>query len=593
MTQDINFADTEFRDGQLYSKQFSDIYFAADGPAETDRVYLNPAHIIERIGQHDEFTIGEFGFGTGLNFFQTANRVNDECRPRRVRYISFEKNPVSNLVRRHALKRWSSNWYLFDEFCETSPPPVEGWHRRFFFNGRIELSLYLGSIERGMIEFLESDAHGVDAWFLDGFNPSRNPDMWNPNLLSRLHAVTKPRGTVTSFSVSGDVRRSLEKHGFETTRVENAPYKRHTLLASIKSSKFKPPLGANEVRVIGGGFAGTATSLCLARKGISVKLFDKNTELGKGTSRIPMAIQHARLSVANSADSVYRIHAYTFATALVRRLEACLSIGAIQFADDNLSTERLEKITNYIGPEWSKILLPEELEILFGHKISGSAAWFSRSNALRGAELCKELARHPLVEIHHEDVDPSSSSTVPTVIAIGADLQDLRPSPPFESTTLEGQVDRFHVESEFIAENRIVVKNGYAVYLLGEIYAGSTYEYKKWAPGAATTANRNRVESMFEGIELTPISEFRSHRVVNSDRFPIVGLATDKTWYNLGHGSSGSISALFGAELIASQISKEVAPCTRHALTLVDPWRFQERQQRRPNPFKKRSHATS
>ena len=75
--------------------------------------------------------------------------------------------------------------------------------------------------------------------------------------------------------------------------------------------------------------------------------------------------------------------------------------------------------------------------------------------------------------------------------------------------------------------------------------------------------------------------------MVNSDRFPIVGNATGGTWYNLGHGSSGSISALFGAEIVACALSKEIAPSTPHAFSVIEPWRFYDRQKRRPNPFLK------
>ena len=190
MNQEIEFAETEFRDERLYSKQFSDIYFAADGPAETDRVFLEPARILDRIRHQDEFTIVEFGFGTGLNFFQTANRLRANHFSSRVRYVSFEKYPITNVVRRQALKNWWLNWDIFNEFCDSSPPPIEGWHKRGFHDGKIELSLYYGSLERGISDYCNGDSHGVDAWFLDGFKPSNNPDMWNPKLLSRMREVT-------------------------------------------------------------------------------------------------------------------------------------------------------------------------------------------------------------------------------------------------------------------------------------------------------------------------------------------------------------------------------------------------------------------
>ena len=587
MSQEIEFADTEFRNERLYSKQFSDIYFAADGPAETDRVFLEPARVLQRIQKQDEFTIVEFGFGTGLNFFQTADRFRKKSFSGRVRYVSFEKYPLTNLIRRHALKNWWRNWTIFEEFCDSSPPPIEGWHRRFFQDGKIELSLYYGPIERGVSEFCAGDSHGVDAWFLDGFKPSSNPDMWNPKELSRIREVTKANGTITSFSVSGSVRRTLEANGFDTQLIDNAPFKRHTLLASIKTSDFQSPNLPTQVRVIGGGFAGTATARCLARKGISVQLVERNAELGTGTSKIPMAIQHARLSVSDSADAVYRAHAYAFATSIAKPFDACLGIGAIQFADDNLSVERLEKIAAHIGPEWAKILNPSEIEALWTKERLGPAVWFPRSNAIRGADLCRQLSDHSRIQVLQQEVPLPTETDDPVVISVGSAINALSSNPPLESTTLEGQVDHFRLVSGTLSSNRVAVRNGYVVHVDTEFFAGSTYEYTKWPPGKATDVNQTRIKELLPDVETNAIDVFRGQRMVNSDRFPIVGNATGGTWYNLGHGSSGSISALFGAEIVASEISKEIAPSTPHALRLVDPWRFHERQKRRPNPFLK------
>ncbi|MCY4657125.1 MAG: hypothetical protein OXC80_09965 [Gammaproteobacteria bacterium] len=132
MSESVSYADIAFQDGRLYSPRFSDIYFAKDGPAETDRVFLDPARIFERISRCSEFTIVEFGFGSGLNFFQTVQRFIDSKSKARLRYISFERYPLTNIARRHALKQWSRNWNVFEEFCQTSSPPVGGWHRRFF-----------------------------------------------------------------------------------------------------------------------------------------------------------------------------------------------------------------------------------------------------------------------------------------------------------------------------------------------------------------------------------------------------------------------------------------------------------------------------
>ena len=586
---EITYADIEFRTGQLYSRNFDDIYFAKDGPAETDRVFLNPAKVLERLQENQKFTIAELGFGTGLNFLQTCQRIVNEQVDCPVRYIAFEQYPVTNSVRRRATKPWSQTLQFLEQFCATSPPPVCGWHRRYFLDCRLELSLYFGPVEIGLEEFREQDVHGVDAWFLDGFKPETNADMWSPEMFQVIRELTKPRGTVTSFSVAGNTRRGLIKEGFEVSLVDNAPYKRHTLLATIKDSSFSKPALPREATVVGGGFAGTAAAFSLAQKGVHVDLYEKNEHVGSQTSSIPVAIQHARLSTPSATDANYRVHAYSYATSLFHNRKCAVRLGALQLSGKNLSTERLTAIASYLGPEWCDVLNPDEVLNLLGQSFEETCAWFPRSRVVLGRSFCEELADHPSIVVHNEHFDLSADFDRPTIIAVGSAVEQLDNVPPLESICLQGQVDTFESNLSVTGEMPVLLNDGYVVRRGSSVTAGSTYEYSKWHAGEATQRNQARARSIFPEAQQIPNSVFRGNRLVNSDRYPVVGHVKENVWYSLGHGSSGTISALYGGELIASQLTKSVLPGSSPALDLLDPWRFAKRQQRRPNPLLNRN----
>ena len=133
--------DIIWHEGQPYSERFRDIYFAHDGPAETRRVFIEPAQLIERIRMQSVFSIMEFGFGTGLNFLTLAQILTDHRIDTRVRYISVDKYPLHTTDTAQALEPFKTELRLVDALLRKMPPRIPGWHRRYFSNYQLELSL--------------------------------------------------------------------------------------------------------------------------------------------------------------------------------------------------------------------------------------------------------------------------------------------------------------------------------------------------------------------------------------------------------------------------------------------------------------------
>ena len=578
--------DIEWIGERLHSKRFRDIYFAHDGPAETHRVFIEPAKLIERIRHQPTFSIMEFGFGTGLNFVTLARLLKDHRITSRVRYISVDNYPLQSKDIARALKPYSDELALVDALLSRLPPRVPGWHRRYFSNPRLELTLCYGDIETALAEFFASDKTGVDAWFLDGFAPDRNPDMWQPDLFEKMQSITNRGGTVTTFSAAGHVRNSLQQVGFRTQRIEGREsQKRHTTLATLERRAFNSASPPSSVRIIGGGLAGTSIAQTLARKGVDVELHERKASVGTVTSAIPAAIQHPRLSAADTLLGLFRVHSYAHSHAMLKGFDAISTVGALHLPDDGMSLERLSSVANLLGNEWVNLLDSAATQDLT--KQSTPSAWFPKSSIVRGARLCNELVQHELIHVATgEDCELTQRhDDVVTVYATGCEIPSRIDSMPMEAIVIPGQVDGFVLSQKGETWHHIVAHNGYIAPQDGILFAGSTYEYSPWSDGEATRTNKARIQSLVPGARLVHESVFRANRVVSSDRLPIVGETVEGTWVSWAHGSGGTITAPFAAELIASAILKEIAPGFIGFPRLLSPDRFRIRQQRRPNPL--------
>jgi tRNA U34 5-methylaminomethyl-2-thiouridine-forming methyltransferase MnmC len=74
----------------------------------------------------------------------------------------------------------------------------------------------------------------ADAWFLDGFSPSKNPTMWQEDLMYAVAAHTAQRGTFATFTSAGFVRQNLSRAGFDAKRIDGHGRKRHMSVGILK-----------------------------------------------------------------------------------------------------------------------------------------------------------------------------------------------------------------------------------------------------------------------------------------------------------------------------------------------------------------------
>ncbi len=221
------FAAISWKDGDTpVSIQFDDPYFAReDGRAETRHVFLAANGLPARWQVQERFTIAELGFGTGLNFFETLatwQREPGNCQ--HLTFVTFERYPMAGDDLTRALAPWPDLTDSVSQLLEHWPPTGGAATHTVQFNGAA-LEIHLGDANQTVAAW---DGKS-DAWYLDGFSPAKNRDLWSTELMADVYSHTAPGGTFATYTAAGWVRRNLADAGFKVSKIPGFGRKRDSL----------------------------------------------------------------------------------------------------------------------------------------------------------------------------------------------------------------------------------------------------------------------------------------------------------------------------------------------------------------------------
>lgn len=329
--------------GTPVANDFDDIYYSDDnGLAESYYVFYQQNNIDTRLQSHDQahFVIAETGFGTGLNFLNTCQHFTDHLARqqvqkqlnygvKRLHFIAFEKHPLSVSDLSKILTAWPELNLLTEQLISQYPINLEGCHRLEFNNGTIVLDLYFGDALESIKTMSYPRSGIVDAWFLDGFAPSKNPDMWQQSLFNAMVNISKVGATLATFTAAGFVRRGLSDAGFAMQKVKGFAHKRSMLIGTLKHtndtqsapSYFNHDVSPlSNVAVIGGGIASSCILYSLAKRGISSQLFCQDAAPAMGASHNVQGAVYPHLQAKNSPHSELFAHSFLYAKRLYKQL---------------------------------------------------------------------------------------------------------------------------------------------------------------------------------------------------------------------------------------------------------------------------------
>lgn len=339
-----------WQEGFPCSSEFGDIYFSrAGGAEETCHVFLQHNGLPERWLGRSRFVIAETGFGTGLNFLVTTARWLETATPdATLFYLSVEKHPLTKQDLQQALALWPELSAISRELLEYYPELVAGYHRLSLCGGRVVLQLMFGEAEA---QFSQLQAE-VDAWYLDGFAPDKNPAMWSSRLFGEVARLSRPGSTFATYTAAGAVRRGLVEVGFTVSKMAGFAGKREMLRgeftgpapAAVGEPWFCHPApftGKRTAAVIGAGLAGASIANALASRGWQVTLVERHPLPAQEASGNPAGVVLPRLTADMDLTGQWYLAAFLYTVRQLKSWQQNRDIdwhpsGVLQLADEQV-----------------------------------------------------------------------------------------------------------------------------------------------------------------------------------------------------------------------------------------------------------------
>ncbi|MDP2596350.1 FAD-dependent 5-carboxymethylaminomethyl-2-thiouridine(34) oxidoreductase MnmC [Alteromonas stellipolaris] len=333
--------------GTPVADHFGDVYFSNDsGINETQYVFMGGNSIVERWQAHSapSFVIAETGFGTGLNFlvamqaFKSFRNANPSHPLKQLFFLSTEKFPLPKPDMEKALLAFPALKKEATALSTRYPMELDGCHRRHFDEFATTLDLWIGDVHDLLPQWHSPTAGLVDAWFLDGFAPSKNPDMWADTLFEQMARLSKVSATFATFTAAGFVKRGLAAAGFTVSKRKGFGRKRDMLVGIyeteaastvVEKRAFEGPYyrynqaaitPKSHVIVVGSGLGAATVTLALAKRGIKVTLCHDRDTLATGASGNPQGGFFPQLHSEASIASRIQAHSFLYASHIYHTL---------------------------------------------------------------------------------------------------------------------------------------------------------------------------------------------------------------------------------------------------------------------------------
>ncbi len=604
--------------GAPRSPKYGDIYWNPDqGVEEKRHVFLEANNLRERWEERKvSFSILELGFGFGLNCLLTA-QLWQTCRAKpgtTLNFISIEKHPVDHrsLKKMYATLEDEQLKTLGSELIDAYPATTRGTHLIWLSNN-ICLTLILGADVTALKEL----QHKVDAIFLDGFSPGKNARMWNTELLSRLSALSRSGTTLSSYSVSGALRRGLSDHSFIVAKKQGFGKKLEMLTARFQTQTHDTnaaPLNfhtqnpsiadptENQTVIVGAGIAGLACAKSLLKRGHKVQVIEQGAHPIGGASAINQLAVYPHISVKPDPFSIFSLSAFQYALR-EKHANAC---EYEKLAKNAEQVDRLKRVADYFPDSFISYERQEGL----GYLVFKSAAWLNVLAAYHETLLQIDL----LANTEVSDIEQSEHGwsllnlqgtkiTEATNIIFATGYSTLKILQPLELNTNRGQA--ISIRTEQFQSNAISSSNSNTLFPENHdgtrIFSGTnSRESISLQPDANDTQKLKTALQKTIGTSFEIVDEQVGVRCTTRDRVPIVGglpnwcalqrfclqnrqrkIANEFTGYEkglyvcAGFGAHGATHAPASGEYLARLICNEPTPTSWRVL--LDPARFKIR----------------
>ena len=572
-------------DGEsIASKDYEDRYFQVNGFEESKEVYIDGNNLEERWESFSGscFTIGELGFGLGLNFLTMMHCWLKKERPFNLDYIGIDKKILekSNLI---MLEEAFPN--LKNEIKVLKECDIVG-HNGFecisIPDLKIRLILITEDIQKAINDICSSN---IDAWFLDGFDPKKNPEMWEEDILKTVFDLSSCDSSFSSFTSVGRIRRALLENGFEVSKVSGFGTKRHRIIGK-KFIENKKSNGIKKIAILGAGLSGSNLAFNLANSNIEVDIYDAFADLNKGSSGGPIASMYPKFSLDNSPRSKFLIASYFFSLNFYIKNLGFENTGLLFYGSDEIKDKWISKILTLGRDDLFELLNDDEVENFLGVSEIKKALHVKKGLYLQPLELKKKLLEHRFIKIipNEEFVSFSEEKSKVVVdfksglrksydalaVCTGKGLKDFNDNLKVSYGLMAGisNKDLFNIKKPLNHQGYIIPK------VDGTNWIGSTYEQspdlKKENIEEKIKLNHAIFGRKDMSFEIQDIWE--GERVSARSNLPIASkIPETKNIYCIGGlGSRGLSYAPFLAEIVSSAIQDKQIPLSKEIFSLLN-----------------------
>ncbi|VEF12222.1 5-methylaminomethyl-2-thiouridine methyltransferase [Pseudomonas fluorescens] len=562
--------------GRPRSRVFDDVYFSdKSGLDETRYVFLEQNRLAERFAAlpaGGRLVIGETGFGTGLNFLCAWQLFEQHARAGAcLHFVSVEKYPLTPADLQRALALWPELKPLADQLLRHYVAIHQGFQRITLAKGRVTLTLLIGDA----LEQLPQLDGQIDAWFLDGFAPAKNPDMWTAELFAELARLAAPGSTISTFTSTGWVRRLLNAAGFKMKRTPGIGHKWEILRGEFlgwpagvtppASEKpwFARPARLNSERralVIGAGLAGCASASSLAARGWQVTLLERHDGVAQEASGNPQGVLYLKLSAHGTALSQLIVSGFGYTRRLLETLHRGTdwdNCGVLQLAFNAKEAERHAQLAAAFPEDLLHWLDQPEAQSRAGVGVAHGGLYYPEGGWVHPPALCQAQIAHPHVELlsHREvlelrkiddqwqafDGEHLLASAPVVILAGAAEIKRFAQSAELPLKRIRGQITRLAETAQSRALATVVCAEGYvAPARLGEHTLGASFDFNS-DDLTPTTAEHLGNLAMLEEISSDLLARLdvsqqapeglqgrAAFRCTSPDYLPIVGPLADR-----------------------------------------------------------------
>lgn len=566
--------------GAPRSKEFDDIYFSQeDGLAETEFVFLKGNNLPEAWSGQEEYTVAETGFGTGLNFLALWDLFESaEEKPERLNFISFEQYPLSVEEIKEALKPWGDRFgNKIDRMLDMYPLRIPGVHS-ICLADNVFLTLIFDDVNDAMPKL---SGQGIDTWFLDGFNPAKNPEMWTQTVFDSMARLSNDRASFATFTAAGFVRRGLQDAGFFVEKTEGFGRKRERLIGVIQKQKKQSPLKSiRSVAIIGGGLAGCASAYWLKKQGLAPVIYESGGALGAGASGNMRGMVNPRLSKTRTKDADFYMQSYAMAIREMCDISKHHDIefnpcGALHLMHNEDMEIRYPSMAQHWGWHTDHVRIVDDVEgtAIAGLPIDKHGLFLPDAASVNPLKLCQAYAdgvqvfyNRPVTEITNEDgqwvVHGTKYDAVILASAMG--VKDISQSHDLiEDMKLYAVRGQISVAPETpLTKNLKVLLNyrGYCSPSLNGVHAlGATFDRTNMDLTLLESDHAENIQYLEETVpslaeQLRAFDGRSAFRVSSKYRFPAYSRIAENMYVSTAHGSHGLISTLQCAAIIHNRL---------------------------------------